>query len=100
MRPGLKLTVINLFFYARQLACASLHVYLRRTCASLNLPRSPWCGHPAPVAEALRVVGRRVRVAPDILHRARVPSPVTRFFEGGRVSQTLDGMSKTLFDST
>ena len=29
-----------------------------------------------------------------------LPSPVTRFFEGGRVSQTLGGVSKTLFDST
>ena len=27
------------------------------------------------------------------------PSPITRFFEGGRVSQTLDGVSKTLVDS-
>ena len=34
------------------------------------------------------------------LHEAVVPSPVTRFFEGGRVSQTLYGVSKTLFDST
>ena len=32
--------------------------------------------------------------------RGTLPSPVTRFFEGGRVSQTLDGVSKTLFDST
>ena len=30
----------------------------------------------------------------------QVPSPATRFFEGGRVSQTLYGVSKTLFDST
>ena len=29
-----------------------------------------------------------------------VPSPVTRFFEGERVSQTLYGVAKTLFDST
>ena len=29
-----------------------------------------------------------------------VPSPVTCFFEGRRVSQTLDGVSKTRFDST
>ena len=29
-----------------------------------------------------------------------VPSPVTRFFEGGRVSQTLDRVPKTLSDST
>ena len=29
-----------------------------------------------------------------------VPGPATRFFEGGRVSQTLYGMPKTLFDST
>ena len=28
------------------------------------------------------------------------PRPATQFIEGGRVSQTLDGMSKTLFDST
>ena len=28
------------------------------------------------------------------------PSHVTRFFEGGRVSQTLDGVSKALVDST
>ena len=28
------------------------------------------------------------------------PSPVTRCFEGGRLSQTLYGVSKTLFDST
>ena len=29
-----------------------------------------------------------------------VPSPVTRFIKGGRVCQTLDRVSKTLFDST
>ena len=32
--------------------------------------------------------------------RGLPPSPVSRFFEGGRVSQILDGVSKTLFDST
>ena len=30
----------------------------------------------------------------------RLPSPVTQLFEGGRVSQTLHGVSRTLFDST
>jgi len=41
-----------------------------------------------------------VVVAPVLDRRAATPSPVTRFVEGGRVSQTLDGGSKTPFDST
>ena len=61
-------------------------------------------------AERLRgASARRVRVLQDAREHPRdaaevlggvEPSPVTRFFEGGRVSQTLDGVSKTLFDST
>ena len=49
-----------------------------------------------PVAVAVAVTPVDVLlllVAPD-------PSPVTSFFEGGRVSQTLHRASKTLFDST
>ena len=47
----------------------------------------------------------RIADAPDappdfIGVREQMPSPVTQFFEGGRVSQTLDRVSKTLFDST
>ena len=43
----------------------------------------------------------RPRQPPRAARRCRVaPGPVTRFFEGGRVSQTLDGVSETLFDST
>ena len=43
---------------------------------------------------------RRLHWLVVLEHLPEVPSPVTRFFEGGRVSQTLDGVSKTLFDST
>ena len=46
--------------------------------------------HHARLEEAEREVPRlRQR-----LLQAALPSPVTRFFEGGRVSQTLDGVSK------
>ena len=42
--------------------------------------------------------------SPLVSNAARIgmcaPSPVTQFIEGGRVSQTLDRVSKTLFDST
>ena len=51
-------------------------------------PRRAWRGSPGP--------SPRRRPAST----ATGPSPVTLFFEGGRVSQTLDGLSKTLFEST
>ena len=44
-------------------------------------------------------VGGEHREGPGAV-RDLLPSPGTRFFEGGRVSQTLYGVSKTLFDST
>ena len=53
-----------------------------------------------------RVRVREPEVGQDVGHlrdphaRLRVLSTVTRFFEAGRVSQTLYGVSKTLFDST
>ena len=40
------------------------------------------------------------RVPEGLIQEVLRPSPVTRFFEGGRVSQTLNGVSKTLFDAT
>ena len=64
---------------------------------------------PAPLPEVVirvRVCARRVIAGQRVTAGAGraagwiPPSPVTRFFEGGRVSQTLDGVSKTLFDST
>ena len=64
-------------------------------CAADHLNRSPLR------LEELRVVdvkgGRRWWLLLPVLP---VPSTATRFFEGGMVSQTLYGVSKTLVDST
>ena len=53
---------------------------------------------PLVLAEALRVGVAGALAGAGV--RRREPGPVTRFFEGGRVSQTLYGVSKTLLDST
>ena len=62
-----------------------------------ELPRAVQDRGPLPEDEDGALPELRTAVG---VRRASPPSPVTRFFEGGGVSQTLYGVSKTLFDST